>query len=337
MIYDMAGNQLNSAYGLNGGLLSHAYDLDGNDVMEESHYAIDNVVSYFQTSTLSVASDINSLSDEWTSFIYITDPHGSGNKNHSQAIGLYLLDNTKANKIILGGDYSVSNWSKTEYDTYVAPYLESDMMANIYALFGNHEMHGTGAMSQAKSAIYQDFLSGKSNIYGNPQENYYYFDDANKKIRYMCLNTSDESETKMSSTQIAWISSNVVLPASDWSLLVIGHITLNSMGGITYMNETNGADIISAIKGCNGTIIGYLCGHQHVDILYDDGDIHHSTLYTDKFENTNYYSGYSITDRVAGTTTEQAVTVVSINPATKDVVFRRIGVGKQRTMAYSYA
>lgn len=337
MIYDMEGNLIHSAYNLNGESLTHAYDMEGNDVMYESHYSIDNVASYFRTSTLSVANDINSLSNDWTSFVYITDPHGSGNENHSQAIGLYLLDNTKADKIILGGDYSISNWSKTEYDTYIAPFLSSGMMRKIYALFGNHEMHGSGAMAQAKNAIYQDFLSGKSNITGNLQENYYYFDDTARKIRYMCINTSDDTETNMSSTQIAWIASNVILPASDWSLLVIGHITLNSMGGITYMNETNGSSIIDAIKGCNGTIIGYLCGHQHIDALYYDGDIHHSTMYTDKFENINYYAGYSITDRVKGTITEQAVTVVSINTTTKDVVFRRIGVAKNSTMNYNYS
>lgn len=337
-VYNVEGNVLSMAYDIEGNNLSTVYDVEGTTIpLDGEVYPIDNVVSYFRESTTDVATAINALSSDWTSFVFVTDPHGSGNKNHSQAIALYLLANTSAERIILGGDYSVSNWSKTEYDTYVSPYLQSNMMTNIYALMGNHETYGTGASASAKSNIYQDFLSNKSNITGNPQEVYYYFDDTVRKIRYMCINTSDVAQYTMTATQLSWIASNAILPSNDWSLVVLGHVTLNNMGGITYDNESNGSDIITSILNCNGTIIGYICGHQHVDILYDDGNIHHSTLYCDKLENNNYYSGYSITNRVAGTTTEQAVTVVSINPTTKDVVFRRIGVGKNSTMSYNYS
>lgn len=335
-VYNKDGIQLAALYDKDGDSLLYAYDKDGNTIFSEATpYPISNVVSYFQESTLDVADAVNALSSEWKSFIFITDPHGSNNKNHSQAIGLYLLDNTDAFMIVLGGDYSNGNWVKTEYDTYVSPYLESGMMENIYAVIGNHETYGNGAKLASKVAVYGDFLEDKTNLTINQTDVYYYFDDTTNKIRYMFLNTSDSAECTMSQTQISWITSNVQLPTSEWSLLVFAHVNINNMG-FTTMNETNGSDIASAIASCNGEVIGYICGHQHIDGVYDVGDFYQSMLYCDKFENTNYYSGYSETDRQIGTISEQAVSVISFNTTTKDVVIRRIGVGRNRILSYNY-
>jgi hypothetical protein len=76
-----------------------------------------------------------------------------------------------------------------------------------------------------------------------------------------------------------------VLPSSEWSLVVIGHVNLAVMGGVTYSNESNGSNVISAINSCNGSIVGYICGHQHVDITEEIGCFQHTTLICDKFEN----------------------------------------------------
>lgn len=335
-VYSIDGNQLSSAYGLSGSLLADAYDVNGTSVIDSQKYSIENVQSYFRQDVLSVASEINSLSDAWQSFVFITDTHGNGNKQHSQAIGLYMLDNTSVSMIVLGGDYSVSSWDKTQYDTYMLPYLSSGLSNNIYAIFGNHETYG-GGTAEAKASIYNDFLKDKQNIIGVPAENYYYFDNAAHKTRYMFLNTSDgSSQYVMSSAQLSWIATNALLPSSDWSLVVIGHVNLAVMGGVTYSNESNGTDVINAISNCNGSIVGYICGHQHVDITEEIGGFQHTTLICDKFENSNYYDGISVTDRKAGTTSEQAVSVISINTKTKQVVIRRIGAGRNKTMSYSY-
>lgn len=297
-------------------------------------YSINNVASYLRSETQSVASSINALSDDWDSFVFITDTHGNANQQHSQAIGMYLLDNTDIKMIVLGGDYSENAWSKTEYDTYMSPFVNSEFKDSIYAIMGNHEH---GGMAEAKQSIYNDFLKSKSWLKGSPANNYYYFDDTDTKTRYLFLNTSDGSGMYvMSSTQINWIRNAVKLPSTAWSLLVIGHVNLAVFGNVTTDNETNGADIISAINTCNGTIIGYLCGHQHIDMTSKIGNFQHTTLLCDKLENIDYYPGISVTDRVSGTASEQAVSVVSINRSTKNVVIRRVGAGRNRTISYSY-
>lgn len=337
-LYNINGASINTAYDKTGTIAESAYDVNGNVVFPDTSekYSINNVVSYFRQDTLSVAAEIDNLSDQWHTFVYITDPHGSANKQHSQAIALYLLDNTAAKMIVLGGDYSASNWDKTQYDTYMTPFRNSGLSGKIYAVFGNHETYG-GGTAVAKQSIYTDFLADKSNIVGSPQDIYYYLDDTTNKIRYMFINTSDEGETTLSQTQLAWITSNVVLPAFDWSLLVIGHVNLLKIANVTYMNESNGSAVVSAIGNCNGTIIGYLCGHQHIDYCEQLGDFQHTTITCDRFENSNYYDGISITNRVVGTNTEQSVSTVSINPITKNVVIRRVGAGRNRIISYSYA
>lgn len=344
-VFNVNGSEISSVFNVSGVLIQTAYDIDGDPVINPTPvYPIDNVVSYYRNDVLSVCSEVDALSEDWQSFVFITDPHYWANQMNSQAIALYVLANTSASMIVLGGDYCDSSFIADRYNTYMSPFFNSGMMDKIYAIFGNHEQYPqTDYVAQrtlAEQTIYNDFLKDKSHLVGQMADNYYYFDDTSRKVRYMFLNTSDGDKadgTKMSDEQISWISSNVVLPDTTWSLLVIGHVTLNNMGGPATMNEQNGSDIVSAILNCNGTIIGYLCGHQHFDYHYFDGSIHHMTIICDRFDNTNWADGIAVTDRVRGTTSEQAVSVISFNTKTKDVVIRRIGAGRQQTLSYNYA
>lgn len=302
-----------------------------------TRYSIENVPSYLRTETQSVASAVNALSSDWQNFVFITDMHGAANQQHSQSIGLYLLDNANVSMLVLGGDYSEHEWSESEYTTYMSPLLESDLSSKIYALYGNHE-HWGGFSSGSLQRVYNDFQLSKSGLTGNPPSGYWYIDNADTMTRFMFINTSDQSGSSyvMSDEQINWITQNAVLPTSEWSLVVLGHVNIAQMGGVTTDNEVNGSDIIDAINNCNGTIVSYICGHQHIDLVEEHGGFKHLTLLCDKLENTNYYDGISVTDRESGTASEQAVSVVSINTTTKNVVVRRIGAGRQRTISYAY-
>lgn len=332
-IYNVDGDILYSAKNIVGESIRFAYDLSGNVIAAET-YDISNVVSYYQAETLAMQSEIDALSDDWQTFVFITDPHSPANQQHSQAIALYLLANSKADKIILGGDIVDSIWPQN-YSLFVTPFRESYLKDNIYCVMGNHETFG-GGYASAASAIYNDFLADKTGLSGNLQDNYWYFDDSERKVRWVFLNTSDGRKTDSAATaavtvsndQLTWLQNAVVLPDSSWSLLVIGHVTIyGQYGSVNFTgNVSNGADVISAINQCNGDVIGYFCGHQHVNAVSDTGLFYQATMRCDRFENTNYY-GLSYTERVAGTRTEQSVEVVSFNTKTKDVLIRGIGGG----------
>lgn len=336
-IYDHNGNQLAVVFNKDGTALNQAFDAYGNPLMETETYSIENVVYHYRQPTLNVANEVNQLSNDWQSFIFITDTHGSGNMQHSQAIGLYLLANTSVKMIVLGGDYSLIAWDKTQYANYMSPFLESEMMDNIYAVMGNHEMQsGATSYSESSQCIYEDFLADKTNITGVLNQNYYYFDDIDNKIRYMFINTSEGAIYRVSESQLNWIRQNVQLPDTNWNLVVIGHVNLVQFAGVTVDNEANGSDIVSAIEETNGTLVGYFCGHQHIDYVAKESGMYHATFLCDKLENSTHYEGISVTGRSAGTTTEQAVTVISINTTTKDVVCRRVGAGRNSQFSFNY-
>lgn len=350
MLYDITGSVLSHIYDVEGSELTYGYDVEGALVYDnapvepepepepptpvpvptptptQTQYAISNVVDYYRASTEALASTLNGLSSSWQSFVFIPDIHSKSNRKHSQAIAMYLADNTPANMIVLGGDYCKDGWNKNEYTQYVKPFLDSGFRANIFPLVGNHEVIG-GNINDAKKTLFSDFLSGKTNVHGSPSNGYYYVDDKSLKIRYMFLNTSDGGYQVVGDTQLAWIRNNVSMPDNTWHLVVLGHVNLDDLGGITDMNLENPAEVISNILVTNGVIVGYFCGHQHIDDCRSIGSLYQTIMLNDKLENIEYYSDLSVTNRVAGTTTEQAVSVVSINRSTRTVIVRRIGAG----------
>lgn len=306
---------------------TYSYDSSGNVLIDNSEYTIDNVVSYYRTPLLNMCTEISALSSDWQNVIFLTDTHGSANKQHSQAMAIYMLEHvSNIDFIHLNGDYSNDPFDLTQYNAFMAPFLSRKTALKTYAAHGNHETYGNQA-SFAKPTIADDFLYPKDNLHGNLEKTYYYFDNVDKKTRWMVINTSDSSAYSVSSEQLGWISDNVTLPASDWHLVVIGHVNLWDCGGITTQNENGATSIINAILSTNGNLVGYICGHQHIDHTGNTGQLQQMTLMCDRFENTNYYDGLSYTERVADTVNEQALTVLSLNTNTRSVVARRIGAG----------
>ena len=345
-IYNVSGSSSSRAFDYNAAVKEVAYKRDGSNAYTIP-YSKSNMVSYYRNSveTLSLQIQIESQ-NKLEHILFITDPHGTGtdkngdkNFQNSQACALYLLNNAPISMLVLGGDYCIAGWSSDEFDAYMNKYKNSNQKGKIYALMGNHETYSNGSAS-AKQKIYNTFLSNKTLASNsNPQEIYYYFDKQDLKTRYMFINTSDGDSSKaqyvMTDTQLAWIKRNVILPDKSWSLLVFGHVSLSPMGVPTTENETNGTKILEAIKTCNGTIIGYICGHQHIDATYKSSGIQQTTLLCDKCENYSYYSAYSHNgDRVGGTATEQAITLITIDRKNKYVRFRRIGCGADKNKPF---
>ena len=324
-VYKTDGMRTYEVWNYNGQDNSKAYDGSANILLDNTEYGIENVVSYYRTELQAMAATISALSSDWQNVVFLTDTHGSANKQHSQAMAIWLAENAPIDFIHLNGDFSNDPWSTSEYLTFVQPFVMRKIAKRTYAAYGNHETYGSQA-AESKPNICRDFVYPHS-VIGNFDNLYYYFDNAEKKTRWMVINTSDTSAYTIGQTQLEWIRQNVQLPDTDWHLVVFGHVNLNDLGGITTQNEANAAAVISAIASCNGSIVGYVCGHQHIDDTRNIGDFQQTTLMCDRFENTDYYNGLSYTERVAGTDNEQAITIMSLNTQTREVVFRRIGAG----------
>lgn len=336
-IYIMTGTEITEAYALNGTELQEAYDLNGNVCFEPwgVEYPIENVVSYFRQDTLAVAEEINALSDDWQSFVFVADSH-QANKWHSAPIVMYLLANTKVRRFFHGGDCIGGSWSDSAYLYYFNPMIENGFTSRIYPAVGNHETFLFGDYTYASLELIYDTFLRKNELHGYPERYYYYFDDVNKKTRYICINTSDGAGNRVTQDQIDWITQTAQLPDSDWSLVVFGHIDIDPDNTLTGgWKSVKSAEITSALSACNGKVVGYFSGHEHIDQLrLVNNKFYQCICLCDVFENDNYYNVDNYPVRTAGTNTEQVVTVVSFNTTTGDVVTRRIGAGDEYAWNY---
>lgn len=301
-----------------------------------THY---DVEPYYEDATRSAVEAINDLGSEWDSFVVVTDTHDDWNENHSQDIIREIVQRTSAKAFWLG-DCSVGLWEDgSQFDVYADGLMSC--RGSVYFALGNHDRIGWSDFDLSQvQRCYNVFLSNKD-VEGVPTSYYYYFDNAQKKIRYMVINTS-ESETNhvtMSATQIAWIRQHVQLPDSTWSLVVIGHCDIDPDTSVVTGGSANAQDICDAIETCNGHVVGYFCGHQHIDrITSIDNAFRQITLLCDCIDDREYYpSIYDYPTRTPGTASEQAVTIVSFNTSTGVVRFTRIGAYSPNTLpSYNY-
>ena len=181
---------------------------------------------------------------------------------------------------------------------------------------------------------------------------YYFIDDTATHTRYMVINTSQNSRLTLDTdTQLEWIRQCVHFGAGyeNWNLVVLGHINIDGNTVWEDRNEDNAELIRDAIASSNGRIVGYFCGHQHLDyysvippVEFTSGEIGKAIpqmMFTcDKSDPGTYYSGFDYPpNRTAGTINEQAITIVSFNRNNGRVLLKRIGAATPNmTLEYNY-
>lgn len=284
-----------------------------------------DLAEYFRTPTQEVVEAVNSYDDSILSFVVLTDTHGDGNKQHSQAIVNYLLENSKADKCFWLGDVCNGPWNPEEFERYVEPLLKN--RSKIFFAVGNHEYNHDGGYTDMSLLV--EYLTAQR----NPTDNFnFYHDDAKHKVRYIVVDTERQGFNR------TWIDNAINTRPSGYKYLVFGHEAVGYTDGTTGENgvpwtrTTDGAISLSIMENSPQDCVGYFHGDEHVDAKHIVRDKYWEVCFTcDEFDNTNWYPGYAFTDRVAGTVTEQAVSVVSINLETGEVVVRRIGAGSGYT------
>lgn len=200
---------------------------------------------------------------------------------------------------------------------------------------------------------------------------YYYVDNPESGIRTIYIDTHCGSTTghlRMSAAQLRWLASCISESAND--VVVIGHTPATprfatssesaadnfsvlrhiilaankrETGTIAYQSQDGagdpdaGAEISYDFGAWNKTILLYINGHNHCDNqTYHDG-IPFVTVMCDKADHHGFspfcegLPQNTSETKPAKTTSEQAFDVVSIPPAHDKIVFRRIGLGYDRT------
>ena len=333
--------------------------------------------TYFKQPAYDAVTYINQFGPEWSSFVCVADTHGRLNQGHSQSIMRYVLENSKAEMGFWLGDTIAERWTGYTKEQYLESAEEYLCNSNqIYMVYGNHDRKDTVLSGSAglNMDMFGDFLCDKyeavKNSYhlafgnigpdGNVNEKidnlildwlmqyFYFIDDFNSHTRYMVINTSQEGKFTLNDSQLEWIQYCVHFGVGyeNWNLVVFGHIDIDNNPTLIDRDDENIAQIRNAIGSSNGRIVGYFCGHQHIDhfsfipsSITMGQRIPQMMFACDK--NTYGEGQYPEFDypvnRDAGTVNEQAVTIVSFNRNNGRVLLRRIGaVTPNMTTEYNY-
>lgn len=264
----------------------------------------DNIVhgdipDYIKAAALEVAKKVRAVqTDESITFIAMSDSHQldtssdivAGNKHAGMAAKALAYSMPNIDFACFLGDYTAGS-STTTIDEGKQHFAEIN--ANIDEAFsgipqfrtvGNHDdLHYSQTQNGSKltqAELYQyigSYNDGATVDPNNPQGGYCYRDFADKKLRVICLNTSDNLNAgAITDAQLKWFAQTALdfsgkTDPSDWSFVVIGHhpadwvitpaaVLKAYVGGETF---TSGSWSKNFSGANSATFLGNFHGHIH--------------------------------------------------------------------------
>lgn len=175
---------------------------------------------------------------------------------------------------------------------------------------------------------------------------YFYLDNIPQKTRFICLNghlytgpaitagTTGAMTGGFGAAQLEWLETVALDVENGWSVIISTHVppAAQAINGTTYLAQIpDGADFREIVNASTADIIGIFCGHCHVDAAVV-WDLSCPIVTITCAINTPYDDATA--DRVAGTATETALDIVTINKATKTINMTRLGIGNDRSYTY---
>lgn len=294
-------------------------------------------------------------------FVFVTDTHWGNNRKHSPALVRSVVAQSQIQKVIHGGDIPSAYQTEAQMYEAVRGEVEAWNYAvgdKLYRILGNHDIHATDRTNASNPTYYK---LAKGEVYGllmKGQENrvnynsadlegmYFYFDNKAQKIRYICLNNFETpSNAFMSNYQVSWVGDRLLELESGWSAVFIGHASIIQAQNSEYNFYANIRGVITALANKTAfttsysrtfdftnkdtNVVGYFCGHHHKDAINVVDNVTYVITTCDALFQDDGYG------RTAGTVTEQAFDVISIDTVHKHVYLTRIGAGADREFTYA--
>ena len=220
-----------------------------------------------------------------------------------------------------------------------------DITDRSHSLMGNHDDNvqstwdGRGGKPSSERLtlleINDALFKGSYNQVHNPNHlTDYYIDFDEYDIRVICLGI--DYTTYNSNTQ-TWLA-NVALQ-TDKKVLVYSHCATKAKWG--YMNDIAHGEYVETplndfVEG-GGTVIAYIHGHTHGDMIETDSDISFTEVAIGcaKFETlTSGTEGITYQDRDADDYTKILFDIVCVDQTNREVHFIRCGAGVDRYISY---
>lgn len=300
----------------------------------------------------------NAYGSKGETIAFITDIHYPDNKMYSFSLLKALLENTNISYVICGGDSIRNNDDLSIGKSYMYEFMKIAKNAigdKFVTIYGNHDNNSNSADIISVDEVYSVFAKNQERIVV-PDTNklngfYWYLDNPIQKIRYVGLNTfEDTNEGILSVSQMKWLCETaLVFPSNDWSVAFFSHRCfspyrtslmvevreiikcLRYRGTYTatytdYNGETYNIDV--DFTNTNTSVLFVANGHDHYDTLQTDNDI----AYFGTMSDAQYRDNDSVPER-AGINT-QAIDIITINKKTNTINLTRVGAGDNRSFTY---
>lgn len=290
------------------------------------------------------------LSNNFDSFVFITDMHIDDNYKKSPKLIKAIIENSSTDKVICGGDILTSYLTKQEAINKLAEWRNMFDIPDtvIMNLIGNHDLNHEGNSENTEAyTTTKNFVGILLKKYENIIKNSInhgwtdgcYYDNEAQKIRYLFLYSGGSAASVIGDSQINYMKARINELASGWSVIVFTHMFFSPSTTSTINVNGNGNKIMAGLDEiydtCDATIIGVIAGHIHRDynITSEKGyPIITTTCDANGTHASTYDTNFPI--RTQGTTTEQAFDVFHIDKDNRKIYATRIGAGIDREFSY---
>lgn len=219
------------------------------------------------------------------SFVFVTDSHYPDNWDNSVRIAATVSKETNNRIFIHGGDFVTLNKTKSEFFDILrnyASHLRSMYGCDWRVLMGNHDFNtqdsgGDATQVTTRDDFYSLMDKGFECEVVNPgRELYYYWDNVNQNIRYVCF---DSADVQVSKAQIAWFASIAHDAPANSHIIIVTHAMWNTKNDSSFYGyNTNLAAMCDAINTrgsytfdgvtydfstLSTKVSAILCGHIH--------------------------------------------------------------------------
>ena len=305
-----------------------------------------NPVAEFEPKFIAAKKETNDV--EPLVILAFSDIHGSAAVNLPRILEFYNTHASRIDEIINLGD-SVSNQYSNDF-----VFGNVDGAENIISIIGNHDTatSSEGAYdwtAHAGADAYNKFISPFVSNWGVTQpENaaangycYFYKDYATQGIRIVFLDVMGYD-----ATQEAWLETVLAdAKTNSLSVLIAAHYpSENFVGFECKYSPIFGRDktkavynpdfytsigVVKSFVSGGGTLIGWLTGHRHDDLIGKLQDTDQICLIVD----TAQYGQYAVSeeyDKVQGTPTQDAFSIISIDTEAKTFTTFKVGCRRDR-------
>lgn len=300
------------------------------------------------------------------SFAFITDMHFADNSKNSKYMLKEILDSTSVPFVICGGDFPIAYGDETmvrEAGSKLLDYQAYIGNDRFFSIRGNHDFTSKTSASAATGltlpiADTYDYICRAEEWHVGgmlPDHMCFWLDNAAQKTRIICLNSCDgqsDNSTQpwgvyysITQEQVDWLV-NEALDISGYRVIFVSHVpadpklssysdTQDVLHGImkalkkkTTYSASGSINVSVDYSKTDLDVICHIVGHSHKDESNsDEGLISISTTCDAHYQDDNI-------ERKAGTVSEQAFDVFTIDFDSKKISAHRVGAGNDRNWTY---